>query len=98
MNVVNHGDEVVLVVVGEIDAAATGGLEAGLLQAEASDASVILVDLDQVDFMDAAALRVLARHAAEERDRGRLRFTQGSAAVRRLISLAEGFPSRALGC
>jgi anti-anti-sigma factor len=97
VDVVNHGDEVVLVVAGEIDAATTRSLDASLVRAEASDASVILVDLDQVDFIDAAGLHVIVRHAAGDRDRRRLRFTQGSAAVRQLIALAGPFPPMAFG-
>jgi anti-anti-sigma factor len=100
VDVVDRGDEVVLVVAGEIDAAATRSLDEGLVQAEASEASVILVDLDRVDFIDAAGLRVLARHAAEDRDRHRLRLTRPSEAVRRIVSLAgprTGLPA-AFGC
>lgn len=85
---VSRGDEVVLVVAGEIDAAATRSLDAGLVRAESSDANVILVDLDQVDFIDAAGLHVLVCHAAKDGERRRLRLTRGSAAVRRLVALA----------
>lgn len=84
---VDRGEELVLVVVGEVDVSTTDVLDNGLFRAEASDAKQIVVDLDRVDFIDAAGLSVLVRHAAADTERGRLRLTRGSAAVRRLLAM-----------
>jgi anti-anti-sigma factor len=85
---VDRGDELVLVVVGEVDVSTTEGLDIGLSRAEATDAKQIVVDLDRVDFIDAAGLSVLLRHATADGERHRLRLTRGSAPVRRLLAMA----------
>jgi anti-sigma B factor antagonist len=87
LDLVNRGDAVVLVVVGELDVSTVPVLEDGLSRAEESDATMIVVDLDRVEFMDAAGVSLLARHAASDRSRQRLRLTSGSAAVRRLLAI-----------
>jgi anti-sigma B factor antagonist len=87
VNVVDRGDAVVLVVVGEVDVSTVPVLDDGLSRAEDSDAKTIVVDLDRVDFMDAAGVGVLARHEASDRSCHRLRLTSGSAAVRRLLAI-----------
>jgi anti-sigma B factor antagonist len=84
---VDRGDELVLVVVGELDVSTTDVLHHGLVRAEATEATQIVIDLDRVDFMDAAGLGVLVRHAAADTDRRRLRLTRGSAPVRRLLAM-----------
>jgi anti-anti-sigma factor len=73
---------------GEIDLASAGVLEEELGRAFAFDASVIVLDLGDVDFIDTAGLRVLLWAAERSReDHDRLSMWLGSGAVRRLVEV-----------
>ena len=74
---------------GEIDHANAGMLEEELGRALGCDASVIVLDLGDVDFIDVAGLRALLSAAERFREDGnRLSVWLGSgAAVRRLVEL-----------
>ena len=74
---------------GEIDHANAGMLEEELGRALGCDASVIVLDLGDVDFIGVAGVRVLLSGAARAREDGdRLSIWLGSgAAVRRAIEL-----------
>ncbi len=54
-----HGDTPVISVVGEIDVATAPSLRERLANQEAADASVVVVDLSGVTFLDSTALGVL---------------------------------------
>ncbi len=78
----------ILRVEGEIDIASAPLLEAELERAQGSDAETIVVDLDEVDFIDSTGLHVLIRHSAlSSQNGGRLRLTEGSKQVQRLFRL-----------
>jgi anti-sigma B factor antagonist len=74
---------------GEIDHANAGMLEEELGRAFGSDASVIVLDLGDVDFVGVAGVRALLSSAARSRANGnRLSIWLGSgAAARRIIEL-----------
>lgn len=74
---------------GEIDFASAGMLERELDRALGGDASMIVLDLGDVDFIDTTALGVLVASAERFREDGnRLSVWLGSsAAVRRLVEL-----------
>lgn len=83
-----RADAVHLVILGELDLATTPRLEQELREVEATDAKMIVLDLDGVDFLDSTGLRALLEADARSRATGsRLTLTRGSAQVRRLFAL-----------
>jgi anti-anti-sigma factor len=74
---------------GEMDLSVIGELDREMARAEASDAERIVLDLDRVEFMDAAAVRMLLTAARRSRTNGgRIRFTSAwRPQVRRLFEL-----------
>jgi anti-anti-sigma factor len=84
-----EGDTHAVRLVGELDLAGCDLAEAALLEAEASDAPTLLVDIDGLEFIDSHGLRILLR--AQRRDEasgaGRLRVTRGSGHVAELLRL-----------
>lgn len=76
-----------VIIDGEVDLAAEDQFEAAIEQAVASSAATIVIDLDQVSFLDAAGLGLIARHAWAGPHRQRFRLTQGSRAVQRVLDL-----------
>jgi anti-anti-sigma factor len=88
IDVVECDGSLTLRVEGEIDIATAPLLEEELERAQGSDAETIVVDLDQVDFIDSTGLHVLIRHSAlSSQNGGRLRLTEGSKQVQRLFRL-----------
>jgi anti-sigma B factor antagonist len=88
IDTVERGGSLVLVVNGEIDISTCGLLDDALVQARATDAPRIVVDLSAVSFIDSTGLHVLIKHAgAQERD-SRISLTEGSPQVQRLFELA----------
>jgi anti-sigma B factor antagonist len=84
----DSGERILVGVEGEIDLAVIGLVDRELKRAEATDASRIVLDLDQVDFMDAAGVGLLLDvNARSESNGGRLRITGGSPQVRRVLDL-----------
>ena len=73
---------------GELDLASSPVLEQRLDEVFSSDASLVILDLRELDFMDSTGLSVLikAHQAAEEGDR-RLCLVKGPPQVQRLLSL-----------
>ncbi|GAC1434631.1 MAG: hypothetical protein NVSMB51_02260 [Solirubrobacteraceae bacterium] len=64
-------------------------LERRLAAAESDGSGPIIVDLAAVSFIDSSGLRsLLGAHARSERDGNRLRLTQASEPVQRVLSLA----------
>jgi anti-anti-sigma factor len=73
---------------GELDVATAPLLAARLMEAEAGEASLIVLDLSGVSFMDSTGLHViLSAHARSQQNGGRLRLTKGPEQVQRLLEL-----------
>jgi anti-anti-sigma factor len=86
---VHERDGVVRVVAcGELDLATAPLLDQALVAAEATDASEIVLDIEEVSFIDSSGLRMLLEaHARSRRDSNRLRLTRGTPEARRLFAL-----------
>ena len=76
-------------VAGELDLSVIGLVDREMERAEATDAAKIVLDLDEVEFMDAAGIRLLLRlNARSEGDGRRLRIHgSGGPQVRRVLDL-----------
>ena len=73
---------------GELAVAGCSDLESALAAAERSQAEQIVVDLDQLSFIDAGGLETLLRASRRSASNGsRLRLTRGRGEVARLLSL-----------
>ena len=74
---------------GEVDLSVVGKLDSEMRRAEATKASKIELDLDQLDFLDASGVRLLLDLAQRSRRNGRrLRIKPGnSPQVRRVLEL-----------
>ena len=73
---------------GELDLAGSPQLEAALLEAEQSQAKQIVVDLDELTFVDSSGLTVLVRAAERSAANGdQLRITPGREQVARVFRL-----------
>jgi anti-sigma B factor antagonist len=82
-------DRIVLALCGELDLLAAPRLQSELESDAVDNAAILVLDLDDVQFIDSAGLRVVL--AAHERkvDRGqRFALTPGSPQVQRLLSIA----------
>ncbi|MGI8802392.1 MAG: STAS domain-containing protein [Solirubrobacteraceae bacterium] len=83
-----HGDAVRMTIIGELDLATAPEFEKALGEVEASDVEAIVVDLDELEFLDSTGLRaLLAADARSRANGGRLSLTRGSPPVRRLFEL-----------
>jgi anti-sigma B factor antagonist len=84
----DDGDARVVAVSGELDLAAASSLEEELGRALTSGSSPIVVDLEQLDFIDSTGLSVLVRAHQQAQDRGvQLGLVNAGAQVERLLSL-----------
>ncbi|HEX2128981.1 MAG TPA: STAS domain-containing protein [Solirubrobacterales bacterium] len=83
------GDAYVVRLVGELDLAGADLTDQALIAAEDSDAGRILVDIDELEFIDSHGLRTLlrAQRRDEESGRARLRVTRGTGHVAELLRL-----------
>jgi anti-anti-sigma factor len=83
-----RGDAVWLRVAGELDLATTGELSTALSEAERSNPPVVVLELSNVEFADATALRVFvaASRRARLRDR-RFVLARPSGVLQRMLSL-----------
>ena len=73
---------------GELDLASSPALEEELERVAKSDATVIVVDLAELEFMDSTGLSVLVRaHQRAEENGRRLGLVNGSQQVQRLLTL-----------
>jgi anti-sigma B factor antagonist len=78
----------VISVSGELDLASSPALEEELERVAKSDATVIVVDLSELEFMDSTGLSVLVRaHQRAEENGRRLGLVNGSQQVQRLLTL-----------
>jgi anti-anti-sigma factor len=86
---VSRGDDVHLRVAGELDLATAPTLHEELIRAEASSASLVVIDLTAASFIDSTGLRTLLEaHLRSQADSNRLRITGASDQARRLFRLA----------
>lgn len=96
VNAITEGDAFILRLSGELDLAQCPILEQALAQAETSSARWVLLDLDELTFVDAAglhALLVASRLSASNGNRLRLTRPKGEvAAIFRLTALDLTFP------
>src|SRR5262249_57546930 len=67
-------------VAGELDMAVIGFVDREMARAEATDATKIVLDLDELEFMDASGIRLLVDLSERSRkDGSRLRIRRGGA-------------------
>jgi anti-sigma B factor antagonist len=91
IEVLDRGDATIVRVVGELDVASAPLLDDALEKAEATDVSVIAIDLTGVSFIDSTGLRALLEaHGRDTRHAraGRLQITGGSPQAQKLFRLA----------
>lgn len=76
-------------VLGEMDLSVVAELDSEMRRAEATDATSIELDLDQLEFLDASGIRLLLQlNARSKSNGGRLRITRAKAPqVQRVIDL-----------
>ena len=74
---------------GEMDLSVVGWVDREMLRAESTDAARIVLDLDELEFLDASGIRLLLHVAARSRSNGgRLRIRRArSPQVQRVIEL-----------
>jgi anti-anti-sigma factor len=73
---------------GELDLGNAEQLDEALLEAEASDASRIVLDVDELRFIDSTGLRVILRATRRSEQTGdRLRLTRGTGYVADMFRL-----------
>ncbi|HEX3911109.1 MAG TPA: DUF6328 family protein [Solirubrobacteraceae bacterium] len=81
-------DRVVLHLTGELDLASSSIFERALEQADVAAASLLVLDLDELKFVDSTGLRVILLAHEGARGRGQeFAITQGSPQVQRLLSI-----------
>lgn len=90
IDVTEKEDTVVIRIKGELDLSESPRLKHALGKAEAGQAGRVLLDLEELTFIDAAGLSALvaASHRSESNG-GRLRFTRGRGNVARLFRLTD---------
>ena len=76
-------------IAGELDLSVIGAVDREIERAEATDAGRIVLDLDDVEFMDASAVRLLLHLSERSASNGkRLRITRaGAPQVQRVLEL-----------
>ncbi|HEX4009980.1 MAG TPA: STAS domain-containing protein [Solirubrobacteraceae bacterium] len=87
VDTVRRDDEVVVVLRGEFDLCTAPLLQGVLAGDQVQDARSVLVDLDNVAFMDLSGLRPLVSLALPARDDFRVTLTAGSSQVQWLLEL-----------
>jgi anti-anti-sigma factor len=86
--VADKGETSVIRVSGELDLASSPTLEAELERIATTDASLVVIDLTELEFMDSTGLSVLVRaHQRSEQSGQRFGLINGSQQVQRLLSL-----------
>jgi len=88
IEMVEHDHTLILKVRGEVDLSTAPLLDEQLRLADASDVTMVLVDLDQVGFMDSTGLQVLLARVVLNQNGTRYSVTRGSPPVRRLFEIA----------
>jgi anti-sigma B factor antagonist len=88
VEVANKGEAAVIRVSGELDLASSPALEEELARVSSSEASLVIVDLRDLEFMDSTGLSVLVRgHQRAAENSQRFGVVNGSQQVQRLLSL-----------
>jgi anti-anti-sigma factor len=85
---VSRDDEVIVALRGEVDLATAPLLERELALGAVQDARAVLVDLEQVAFMDLTGLRPLLSFVMPTRPGHRVLITTGPPSVQRLLDLS----------
>lgn len=81
-------DRVVLHLTGELDLASSSILERALGEAEVTSAPLLVLDLDELKFVDSTGLRVILLAHERAKERGQeFAITPGSPQVQRLLSI-----------
>jgi anti-sigma B factor antagonist len=88
IDVRHEPDRVVVALHGELDLASAPLLQGEIESAEVGEATLVVLDVEDLEFIDSTGLRViLAAHTrAQERGRG-FALTRGSQQVQRLLSI-----------
>jgi len=88
VTVSSDGDSATVFLRGELDLSGVDRAREAVEQAEASDATLLVLDLSQLDFIDSTGLEVLLRAARRAHNNGRrLIVARPSRYVRRLLEL-----------
>jgi anti-anti-sigma factor len=82
-----QGDSHVIALVGELDLDGAPRLEEELLRVEATDATTIVVDLGQLEFIDSTGLRLLLMAAERSQPDARVTILRGPKQVHRVFEL-----------
>jgi anti-sigma B factor antagonist len=88
IDIVECDHTLTLKVRGELDLATAPLLKERLEEVEAAEATNVVIDLDQVEFIDSTGLHVLLARFVENPNGTRYSLTQGSPQVRRLFEVA----------
>lgn len=84
-----EGDVHTIALTGELDLSNAADVERELLHAEATNASTIVIDLSELQFMDSTGIRLLVAADGRSRaDSARLRLTRPPAQVFRVLCIA----------
>jgi anti-sigma B factor antagonist len=88
IDVRHEGDRVVLGLRGELDLASAPVLQSEIDSSEVATATVVVIDLQELEFMDSTGLRVLLSAHESSRERGqKFAVTRGSEQIQRLLSI-----------
>ncbi len=82
------GEAHIIELIGELDLDGAPRLDEALRDAEAGDATSIIVDLGRLDFIDSTGLRLLVM-AAERSDQGRFSLLRGPKQVQRVFEITD---------
>jgi anti-sigma B factor antagonist len=83
-----EGEAHIIELIGELDLDGAPKLESALREAEAGDATSIVVDLGALDFIDSTGLRMLVM-AAERSNEGRFSLLRGPKQVHRVFEITD---------
>jgi anti-anti-sigma factor len=84
----NEPDRIVLRLHGELDLASAPLLQGEIESAGAADTTLVVLDLDELEFIDSTGLRIiLAAHEHSQESGQMLALTRGSQQVQRLMSI-----------
>ena len=83
-----EGEARIIELIGELDLDGAPRLEEALREAEASDASSIVVDLGGLEFIDSTGLRLLVMAAERSKD-GRFSLLRGPKQVHRVFEITD---------
>jgi anti-sigma B factor antagonist len=84
----NEPDRVVLRLLGELDLASAPLLQGAIESVETDAAPLLVLDLDDLEFIDSTGLRIILAAHERAQERGQmLALTRGSQQVQRLMSI-----------